>query len=210
LNSRLFVMLNKSPVMKLLLPLFISLLATAAASAADAKKFVPHPATDSFYITNVTTAQDVTRISESLKRVASFNKIEALTTSSGYAEISFDAHANSYAEIAQAIIDAPSTNGKPFAVSMKIRIFDYAKPGNAPKFDAVFAASKSAVNVETINRQTGDFVIHFLSFKVDPTKKGPQGWNWGAFFHPIQDQPPKGLGLKIIRLHEGVPAPTAG
>jgi hypothetical protein len=194
--------------MRTIVPLVVALLAATSLPAANSKRFVPHPATDSFYITNVTSTQDVARISDSLKKVASFNKIEALTPGSGYAEISFDAHANSYAEIAQAITDAPSTNGKPFGVSLKIRIFDYAKPGNAPKFDAVFAASKSAVTVETVDRQRGDFIIHFLPFQVDPAKTGPQGWNWGAFFHPIQDAPPKGLGLKIIRLHEGVTPPT--
>lgn len=92
---------------------------------------------------------------------------------------------------------------------MKIRVVDYAKPGHAAKFDAIFAASKAAVTVEPINLQKGDFVIHFLSFKADPAKNSPQGWNWGNFYHPIQDAPPKGLGLTIIRLHEGVePAPA--
>jgi copper chaperone CopZ len=197
--------------MKLLSAVLFGLLAPAlfAADNAPTRKFVPHPATDSFYITNVTTADDVARITASLKQVVSFNKIEALTPKSGYADISFDAHANSYAEVAQAIMDAKSSNGRPFGVSLKIRIKDYSVPGNAPKFDAVFAASKTAVTVETVNAKQGDFIIHFLPFAWDHSKPSPQGWNWGAFYHPIQDAPPKGLGLTIIRRHEGVTPPSS-
>ncbi len=197
--------------MKPLLTVILGLLSAGllTAATAPARKFVPHPATDSFYIANVTSVQDVARISESLKEVQSFSKIEALSPTSGYAEISFDAHANSYAEVAQAIMNARSSTGRPFAVSLKIRIKDYAVPGNAPKFDAVFAASKATVSVETVDAKRGDFIIHFLPFARDPAKPSPQGWNWGNFYHPIQDAPPKGLGLTIIRLHEGVTPPAS-
>jgi hypothetical protein len=185
------------------LPLAVVLFALASLRAEDPKPVVPHPVTETFHIANVATDKDVASISEALQKVKSFTKIEGLTPASGYANVSFDSHANSYAEVAQAITNADGAGGKKYDATIRIRVPDYAKEDNAAKVDQVFAASKAAVTVETTDKDKGEFIVHFLPFKIDPSKTGPQGWNLGRFFHPIHDPAPKGLGLAVAAIREG-------
>jgi copper chaperone CopZ len=185
-----------------------ALVSVTMAVAADPKPVEPHPTTQTFFIANVANEKDVAAINDSLKKVKSFTKVEGLTPTSGYAKVSFDSHADSYHQIAQAIADAPSTSGKQFEVTMKIRIPDYAKGDNAAKVDAVFAKQKADVTVETVDKEKGEFVLHYLPLKVDETKHAPQGFNGGKFGHPIHDAPPKGLGLTFAIVQEGAKAPA--
>jgi copper chaperone CopZ len=191
----------------------ISLLSITAfvltASAAEKKAVVPHPTTQTFYISNVECDSCVAQISASIRKVKSVTKVDGLTPKSGYANVSFDSHADSYHQIAKAIADTPPVNGKKFVPTMKLRVPDYAKGDNAAKVDAVFAKSKDFVKVETTNKEKGEFLMSFLPLTVDAKKTGPQGWNGGRFGHPIHDPPPKGLGLTFSIAREGAPAGKA-
>lgn len=188
---------------KFILPSLLSAFA-AISWAAQPVAVAPHPTTQTFYIANVESDACVASITESVRKVKSVTKVEGLTPSSGYANISFDSHADSFQQIAQAIADAAPAKGKPYVATMKLRVPDYAKGDNAAKVDAVFAKSKGLVKVETINADKGEFRLSFLPLTADPQKTGPQGWNGGRFGHPIHDAPPKGLGLAIAFVREGV------
>jgi len=174
------------------------------ASAAEKAAYKPAPVTLTFFVANVECDTCVANITESLKKVKTVTKVEKLTPKSGYVNVSFDAHADSYQQIAQAIADATPVHGKQYAASIKLRVPDYAKDDNAAKVDAIFAKSKDFVKVETTNKEKGEFTIHFLPLTVDAKKTGPQGWNGGRFGHPIHDAPPKGLGLTFSIVREGV------
>ena len=174
------------------------------ASAAEKKAVTPHPTTQTFFIANVECDTCVANITESIKKVKSVTKVEKLTPTSGYANVSFDAHTDSYQQVAQETADATPVHGKKYAASIKLRVPDYAKEDNAAKIDAIFAKSKDFVKVETTNKEKGEFVINFLPLTVDAKKTGPQGWNGGRFGHPIHDAPPKGLGLAFSIVREGV------
>lgn len=191
--------------------LALSLIAALAftASAAEKKAVTPHPTTQTFYIANVECDACVANITESIKKVKSVTKVEKLTPKSGYANVSFDSHADSFQQIAQAIADATPAKGKKYAATMKIRVPDYAKDDNAAKVDAIFAKSSAFVKVEATNKEKGEFLMSFLPLTVDAKKTGPQGWNGGRFGHPIHDAPPKGLGLTFSIVREGVPAGKA-
>ncbi len=195
--------------MKRLLSLTIALIAAASLEAAEKKPVEPHPTTQTYYISNVTSDQEVTRISEALQKVKSFANIKDLTPKTGYGNISFDSHVNSFHEIAQAIADAGPQNAKKHEVTMKLRVPDYAKGDNAAKVDEVFAKQKADVTVECVDKTKGEFVLHFLPLKVDATKQGPQGFNGGKFGHPIHDPAPNGLGLVFSIVREGVPKAPA-
>jgi len=136
--------------------------------------------------------------------VKSVTKVEKLTPQSGYVNVSFDAHADSFQQIAQAIADATPAKGKKYVPTMKFRVPDYAKEDNAAKVDAVFAKSKDFVKVEATDKEKGEFLIRFLPLTLDAKKTGPQGWNAGRFGHPIHDPAPKGLGLTYSFVREGV------
>ena len=192
---------------------FLSLFTITAlaltASAAEKPAVTPHPTTLTFFISNVECDTCVANITESIRKVKSVTKVEKLTPQSGYANVSFDSHADSYHQIAQAITDATPEHGKKYAATMKLRVPDYAKDDNAAKVDAIFAKSKDFVKVEATNKEKGEFLMSFLPLTVDAKKTGPQGWNGGRFGHPIHDAPPKGLGLAFSIVREGAPAGKA-
>jgi copper chaperone CopZ len=185
----------------LTLPILIAF--AGAAAAAEKAAPTPHPTTQTFYIANVECDTCVANITESIKKVKSVTKVEGLTPKSGYANVSFDAHADSFQQIAQAVADATPAHGKKYAATMKLRVPDYAKEDNAAKVDAIFAKSKDFVKVEVTDKAKGEFLMSFLALTVDPNKTGPQGWNGGRFGHPIHDPPPKGLGLAFSIVREG-------
>lgn len=186
--------------------LSLSIIAALAftASAAEKAAYKPALVTLTFFVANVECDTCVANITESLKKVKTVTKVEKLTPKSGYVNVSFDAHTDSYQQVAQAIADATPAHGKKYAASMKFRVPDYAKEDNAAKVDAIFAKSAAFVKVEATNKEKGEFLMSFLPLTVDAKKTGPQGWNGGRFGHPIHDAPPKGLGLVISFVREGV------
>lgn len=186
--------------------LSLSIIAALAftASAAEKKPYKPAFTTQTFYVAGVQCDTCVANITESIKKVKSVTKVDKLTPTSGYVNVSFDAHADSFHQVAQAIADATPVHGKKYVPTMKIRVPDYAKEDNAAKVDAVFAKSAAFVKVEATNKEKGEFVINFLPLTLDAKKTGPQGWNAGRFGHPIHDPAPKGLGLAYSFVREGV------
>lgn len=182
----------------------LSLLATtltAADKPAAPAEHKPHPVTLTFYVTGVECGGCIDSITREVNEVPSVTNIE-VSIIGGYANISFDTHVSSAHQIAQAIAEALPLHVKPYAASLKIRIPDYAKDGNAAKVDAVFAKRANWVTVEPVDKAKGEFVIHFLPLQRDPAQKGPQGWNPGHFGHAIHDPAPKGLGLAFSMAKE--------
>ena len=169
-----------------------------AAAAAPAKPGPndPSPQTRSFFIEGVKSDSDVTAITAAVLKVKSVTKIEELTASSGFANISFDHHAVTHQQIAQAIADA----GK-FKVSFRFAIPQYS--ANAEKIDALFAKLKDEVTVECTSRDKGEFTLHFLPLKSGEAGPHGIGFNFGKIGHPILDPAPKGLGLKMTTAAAG-------
>src|SRR5437867_3599994 len=176
---------------------------TISASAAEKRAPEPHPATVTFYIANVECDKCIASITDSLKKVRSFKAVEGLTPSSGYANVSFDSHVNSYHEIATAIATAAPAHGTAYEPTLKLKVPDYAKGANAANVDKMFAKQSANVRVEATDKTKGEFVVHFLPLNLDPNKTVPQGFNGGHFGHPIHDAPPKGLGLTFALAREG-------
>ncbi len=165
----------------------------------------PAPSTRTFFIEGVKSDADVKTIIAAASQVKSVNAIVELTPSSGFANISFDHHAVTHQQIAQAIMDAGA-----FKVSFKFVVPDYHKEGNAAKMDAVFARFAKLVSIEPLETEKGLFVIRFLPFKATPGQPQGMGFNFGFIAHPIIDPAPKGMGLRIQPVSEGSLARPAG
>ena len=160
-----------------------------------------------FYLEGVKSDADVKAIIAAASKVNTVSNIVDLTPAGGFANISFDHHAVTHQQIAQAIADAGA-----FKVSFKFLVPDYPKAGNAAKMDAVFARFAKLVSIEPLDQGRGLFVIRFLPFKPEPGKPLGTGFNFGNIAHPIIDPAPKGMGLRIQQLAEGSlakPADTA-
>ena len=114
----------------------------------------------------------------------------------------FDPKTVSHHQVANAIYKSEPVHGDAYMPSLKVRIPDYAKAGNAAKIDALLAAQKDVIEVKPINKAKGEFRLAFLQLKLDPKKKGPQGFDADAFAHSIQDPAPKGLGLELTWVME--------
>jgi copper chaperone CopZ len=180
-----------------LIAAFVSL-----AAAQEKKEVKPNPVKATFYISGMQCSRCVDAIEASVKKVPSVTAVN-VSEAGGYAQVSFDTHTSSYHQIAQAIADAEPQHGDKYAATLKLKAPDYAKADNAAKIDAIFAKEKQFVRVEAVNKNKGEFTLHFLPLKVDAAKKAPQGWNAGKFGHPIHDEAPKGLGLPFQIVKEG-------
>ena len=194
--------------MKTTLPVLASLCLAAAAFAAAPAEFKPHPVTLTFHLSGVECGNCADAISQSVSRVKSVTAVK-LDPATGYANVSFDTHVSSAHQIAQAVADAAPVHGKPYAATLKMRVPDYAKDGNAARIEAVFAKRAEWVKVEATDKAKGEFALHFLPLKVDKAKTTPEGWNPGHFGHAIHDPAPKGLGLAFALVKEGQPEPAA-
>jgi copper chaperone CopZ len=176
---------------------------TFSAFAADKPVVTPHTETFRFLIGGMECGGCVAMITQSINEVKGVTNVD-LEIFSGSGIISFDTHLASAHQIAQAIADAFPVHGKPFAAALKFRVPEYAKEGNAAKVDAVFAKQKRWVEVETVDRAKGEFVVHFLPLQIDEKKPEPQGWSLGHFLHAIQDPAPNGLGLACALMTDGL------
>ena len=136
---------------------------------------------------------DTKAITDSVMKVKNVTKVEGLSSSSGFANISFDHHAVTHQQIAQAIADAG-----PFKASFRFSIPEYA--ANAEKIDALFAKLKDEVTIDCTNKEKGEFTLHFLPLKSGEPSPHGTGFNLGKIGHPIMDPPPKGLGLKLTSI----------
>ena len=174
------------------------------ASAQEAKTMKPNPVTHTFYIKNVDSEPGAAAIIASVRKVKSVTDVK-LKPGDGYAQVSFDTHAVTHHQIAQAIADAAAPGGKPYVVSVRRNIPAYAEGDNAAKVDAIFAKAKDYFKVITRNREKGEFEFEFLPLKVDPAREGLQGWSGMSTGHALADPAPKGLGLKWQVVIEGQP-----
>lgn len=170
--------------------------------AAEPAPVKPHPVTLTFFISGMECAACEAFICQSVQQVKSVTGI-TVDQLGGYANVSFDTHVSSAHQIAQAVADAVPVHGRPYEATMKVRVPDYAKDGNAARVDAVFARRADWVKVETLDKAKGDFLIRFQPLKADKSKSGPQGWNPGHFGHAVHDPAPKGLGLGFTLVKEG-------
>ena len=163
----------------------------------------PSPQTRVFFIEGVKSDADVKAITDSVMKVKSVTKVDALAATSGFANISFDHHAVTHQQIAQAIADAGA-----FKASFRFAIPQYS--ANAEKIDALFAKLKDEVTIDCTNREKGEFTLHFLPLKSGEAGPHGSGFNLGKIGHPISDPPPKGLGLKLTTIPpDGAARPKA-
>ena len=178
------------------LPAIALLVAGTAVAAPPAKTPGPNepsPQTRGFYIEGVKSDADVRAITEAVMKVKSVTKVDQLTPTSGLASISFDHHAVTHQQIAQAIADAGA-----FKASFRFIIPAYA--ANADKVDAIFAKVNGEVQIEATDKEKGEFVLRFLPLKAGPAGPHGIGFNFGKIGHPLCDPAPKGLGLKMQSL----------
>jgi len=181
-------------------PIFAAaiLLATALTATAtdDAPKtpakpaLEPHPVTRAFYVSGVTTEEQVKKITEAISKLSSVTAVSEMTPSSGYVRVAFDTH-----KIASHLIAQTITDQGPYTVTIKFQVPEYKD--NAEKLDALFAkvSQQRHVKIEPTDKEKGDFTLTYLPIRPDPNDPRKVGFNYGHLGHPIHDPPPKGLGL---------------
>jgi len=187
--------------MRLHLLLTTSFLLSASGLIAEEK---PKPTTLTFYVGGVECPSCVYSVNYSISQLKSVSDVTAGQFIENYANVTFDPKVVSIHQIAQAVTDAAPLHGVPYVATMKLFIPDYAKEQNSRKVDALFAQWKSLVEVETVDRAAGEFLIHFQPLKLDEKKAGPQGFMHEDLLTALQAPAPKGLGLKIRLAEEKI------
>ena len=163
--------------------------------AAEPKPATPNLVTLTFWVAGVECISCVDVVSRSVADLKGVTNVSMTQAFDPYANITFDPAIVSAHQIAQAILEAPPLHGKPYEPTLRLRIPHYEKAGNAARVDAVFARQKEWVEVDTIDKTKGEFILHFLELESTDGKKGPFGWNPAQFEKPLSDPAPKGLGL---------------
>jgi hypothetical protein len=195
----------KTKPVTLITLLALALLPGAAAAEKKSGKaaLVPHPVNKTFYVAGVSNATEVAAINAAIAKLQSVTGVKELSPTSGYARVAFDTHVIASHLVAQAIMDQG-----PFTVTLRFEVPEYAK--NADKLDALFAKllTTRQVGIEPTDREKGRFVLTYLPIKPDPNDPRKVGFNPGHLGHPIHDEPPAGMGLKLTII-EAPPAAGA-
>lgn len=179
----------------LLALLVSSSLISTVARAAD--KPASNAVTLSFFLGGVECPSCMYSVWQSLNEVKGIADAEMQQRIESFANVTFDPAVISAHQIAQAVSGAFALHGKPYEAMLRLRVPGYARPGNAAKLDAVFARSKEWLEVETVDKTKGEFVLHFRPLKTAGADKGPAGWSQAAFLTEVQSPAPKGLGLAL-------------
>lgn len=165
----------------------------------------PKPTTLTFYVGGVECPSCVYSVNYSISQLKSVSDVTAGQFIENYANVTFDPKVVSIHQIAQAVTDAAPLHGVPYVATMKLFIPDYAKEQNSRKVDALFARWKALVEVETVDRAAGEFLIHFQPLKMDAKKPGPQGLTLDELTSALSDPAPKGLGMSFRLAKEDDP-----
>ena len=200
-----------------ILAMMIALMTIGSSGGDEPKKDVPAPKKDpaaqnphnvtlTYYLSSADGKADADAIVAALKKVKSAKDVNT-EAQGAHVVVTFDSHAVSYHQVAQAIADAGTDTGKKYDPRLKIIVPEYSKDDNAKWVDPIFAAKRlnQRVHIEPVDKTKGEFLIHFLPLKIDASIAGPQGYNGGHLNHPISDAPPRGLGLKFIYYTEPAP-----
>ena len=173
---------------------FCGMAADATATTEEVRQ--PHTPTLIFYLAGATGQPDMDAIRTAVQKLKSATAVE-VNTNRSYARIRFDSHVVSYHQVAQAVAEAGKGAGKNYDPYLVFFVSEYARSNNAANVDAIFAGKRlnTRVHVAPLDRAKGEFGVHFLPLKADPTVTAPQGFNGGHLHHPVSDPPPRGLGL---------------
>lgn len=178
-----------------LLPLITSCLLAVGLPAAD--KPAAGAVTLTFFLGGVECPSCMYSVWQSLNEVKGIADAEMQQRIDSFANVTFDPAVISAHQIAHAVSGAFALHGRPYEAMLRLRVPDYARKGNAPRLDAVFARNKEWLEVETVDKAKGEFVLHFRPLKPAEAKKGPQGWSQAAFLAEVRSPAPKGLGLAL-------------
>ena len=173
--------------------------------AADNPESKPKLTTLTFYVTGVECPGCVYSVNYSISQLKSVSDVTAGQFIENYANVTFDPKVVSIHQIAQAVTEAAPLHGVPYQATMKLFIPDYAKEQNSRKVDALFARWKALVEVETVDRASGEFLIHFQPLKMDAKKAGPQGLTLDELTSALHEPAPKGLGMSFRLAKENDP-----
>ncbi len=187
--------------MRLHLLLTTSFLLSATGLIAEEK---PKPTTLTFYVGGVECPSCVYSVNYSISQLKSVSDVTAGQFIENYANVTFDPKVVSIHQIAQAVTEAAPLHGVPYVATMKLFIPDYAKEQNSRKVDALFARWKALVEVETVDRAAGEFILRFQPLKFDEKKPGPQGFKHEELLQALQSPAPQGLGLKVRLVEEKI------
>lgn len=172
--------------------------------AAEKEKPKVSPTTLTFFITGIECAACVEMVRQSVSNTPGVLDLFVEQRIDSYASVAFDPTKVTAHQIAQAIYDSMPLHGRPYEPRLLLTIPDYVKPEIATKVDAVLASHHAFVEVETMDKAKGELLLYFLPLKADLETKKPQGWNHLTLLRALQDPAPKGLGLKVQFLSEGL------
>jgi copper chaperone CopZ len=183
---------NRMPLMKRLI--LIAAMACLAGEIGAAEK-KPDLAHRTFYISGLECASCVYMAQQAIAETQGVERVDVVQMLDSFAKVAYDPKALSEHQIAQAVREAPPLHGMPYLASLKVRVADYAKEGNATKVQALFERWKKWLEVVVMDEREGELVIHFLPLAKAAETQGPQGWSLAMLDQALSSPPPAGLGL---------------
>lgn len=177
----------------------LALICFSAAALFAGEPAAPKPQTTTltFFVSGTECPSCAYMVGTSINAVKGVSDVDVHQGTESQVFVTFDPQAATVHQIAQAVADSIGLHGKPYEATLKLRIPDYTKDGNAARVDALFARHKQWIDVITEDRPAGQFILRFHPLKADARKPGPQGWDIAALTRALSAPAPAGLGLSF-------------
>ena len=158
----------------------------------------PKPSELTFDVAGLECGSCVYSVYQAIKETKGVHDVEVMQTTDGYAKVVYDPKVVSEHQIAQAVREAFPLHGSPYLIKLRLRIPAYSGNGLAARVDAVFVRWRNWVDVEPLDRATGEFVLQFKPLDQNPAIAGPQGWTIAHLTRALKAPAPEGLGLEVV------------
>lgn len=134
-------------------------------------------------------------VHESVRQVPGVKEITDANGLGSRVRVTFDPRQAGAHRIAHAVWRALPLHSEPYRAALALRVPDYAKAGNAAKVDAVLERWKPWLEVESLDRDTGLFLLRFRPLPKEKRKEPLAGWRPDPMLRQIRAPRPEGLGL---------------
>lgn len=132
-----------------------------------------------FFVSGLECAACTESVRQSIYGLDGIQKVLMREGLEGYATVSFAPEIVSAQQIAQAVHEAPPLHGTPYEASLRLKVPDYAKPGQAAKVNTLLATQKTAITAEPDWEAKDQLIIRFLPLQnqAPAPPRNARGWN---------------------------------
>lgn len=137
-----------------------------------------------FYVSGVECGACVYLVQLAASECKGVLKADVTQAAEGIAQVTFDPRLVTEHQIAHAIRGAMPLHGAPYLARLKVRVGEY--PKHSHDLELLFQKWSNVVRCEVLDRNKGEFFVHFLPMEPEAVKNGLAGWSAVRFSQALQ------------------------